>query len=119
MNNPNAILWCLVAVAALLLAASVVLTVCWRRLGRRLSRLGELCRHLPWRSYVLTETGRVLLDMEAVASGRPGCQRAAEIPDLNHAALMAALSAGRLGGACLDVQAREPLPSDSPLRSSR
>ena len=30
--------------------------------------------------------------------------------------LMAALSAGRLGGACLDVQAREPLPSDSPLR---
>lgn len=31
-------------------------------------------------------------------------------------ALMEALSAGWLGGACLDVQAIEPIPADSPLR---
>lgn len=31
-------------------------------------------------------------------------------------ALVDALSSGNLGGACLDVQATEPLPADSPLR---
>jgi phosphoglycerate dehydrogenase-like enzyme len=35
---------------------------------------------------------------------------------IDESALVEALSAGRLGGACLDVQATEPLPSQSPLR---
>ena len=86
--------WLLGVVCVLLLALAGTLAVWLRRVWARMSRLAELCRRIPWRSYVLTETGRVLLDTEAVAQGgRPAYHRLAEIPELNHTALMAALHA--------------------------
>src|SRR5690606_5859974 len=39
-------------------------------------------------------------------------------PIIDEAALLAALQEGRIGGAAIDVYAREPLPADHPLRSA-
>lgn len=39
-------------------------------------------------------------------------------PIVDEAALLQALHAGKIGGACIDVYATEPLPADHPLRSA-
>jgi len=65
----------------------------------------------------LTEATRGLVDARLLAQGNPdlllinvGRGEQVVVPDL-----LAALDAGRLGGAVLDVFAPEPLPADSPL----
>jgi phosphoglycerate dehydrogenase-like enzyme len=67
----------------------------------------------------LTASTRSLLGASAFAALKPG----AILVDMSrggiveHAALIAALSEGRLRGAALDVFEREPLPADDPLWS--
>jgi len=65
----------------------------------------------------LTEETRALIDARAIARMKPDAWlinigRGAII---DQAALVEALEAGRIGGACLDVFAQEPLPEASPL----
>ena len=68
---------------------------------------------------VLPLTGRTrnLMDASAIAAMKPGALlvNMARGGILDEAALAEALSAGRLGGAVLDVFAEEPLPEESPL----
>lgn len=68
----------------------------------------------------LTPQTRELIDAKALARVKPttilvNCSRG-EVVDLG--AVAAALRAGALGGAALDVFATEPLPADSPIRSA-
>ncbi len=71
--------------------------------------------HLP-----LTAATRHLIDEAALRRMRRGailvntCRGGL----VDEPALLAALAGGRLGGACLDVFEREPLPASSPLRSA-
>ncbi len=91
-----------------------------RGVGARLVELDELLRsadvvslHTP-----LTERTRNLIDAGALAKLKRtailvNCARG-EVVDL--AALAAALEAGALAGAALDVYPDEPLPADAPIR---
>lgn len=91
-----------------------------RAAGAQLVELDELLRgadlislHTP-----LTDKTRNLIDAEALAKMKPSavlvnCARG-EVVDL--AALAAALEAGTIAGAALDVYPDEPLPADSPIR---
>ena len=65
----------------------------------------------------LTPGTHHLLDAAALAAMRPTAVvvNVARGDLVDEAALIDALQAGRLGGAALDVFAREPLPADSPL----
>jgi len=66
----------------------------------------------------LTPESRRLIDARALARMKPGAclvnTSRGEVVD--EAALIDALSAGRLAGAALDTYEHEPLPADSPLR---
>ena len=68
--------------------------------------------HLP-----LTPVTRHMIDAAALARMRPGAMLVNTCRGglVDETALVAALPAGRLGGALLDVFEREPLPPDSPL----
>ena len=93
-----------------------------RAAGAQLVELDELLRsadlislHTP-----LTEKTRNLIDAEALAKMKRtavivNCARG-EVVDL--AALAAALEAGTIAGAALDVYPSEPLPANSPIRTA-
>ena len=68
--------------------------------------------HLP-----LTPVTRHMIDAAALARLRDGACLVTTCRGglVDETALVAALAAGRLGGALLDVYEREPLPADSPL----
>lgn len=67
-------------------------------------------------SVPLTPASRGLIDAAALARMRPDAWivNTGRGPVIEEADLLAALHAGRIGGAVLDVFADEPLPSDSP-----
>ena len=77
-----------------------------------LARCDFLSVHAP-----LTAATRGLVNAEVFAKMKNGALiiNTARGPLIDEAALIAALDAGRLGGAALDVVATEPLPKDSPL----
>lgn len=84
--------------------------------------MGELRAQLPRADIValtcaLTEETRGLMDAAAFAAMKPGAMlvNVARGKVCDEAALVAALQAGRLGAAGLDVTAEEPLPAESPL----
>jgi len=93
-----------------------------RAAGAQLVELDELLRtadvislHTP-----LTEKTRSLINTDALAKMKKtavivNCARG-EVVDL--AALAAALEAGTIAGAALDVYPSEPLPADSPIRGA-
>jgi phosphoglycerate dehydrogenase-like enzyme len=91
-----------------------------RALGVERVELDELCAvsdavtlHLP-----LTDTTRGLFDARRLARLRPDAVvvNVARGAILDERALAAALDAGRLRGAALDVFAQEPPPADHPLK---
>jgi phosphoglycerate dehydrogenase-like enzyme len=65
----------------------------------------------------LTKETEKLFDAKALGLMKPGAYlvNVARGKVVDTAALVAALQAGRLGGACLDVTDPEPLPKESPL----
>lgn len=86
--------------------------------------MAALHAQLPRADYValtcaLTEETRGLMDARALAAMKPGAAlvNVARGRVCDEAALVAALHAGHVGQAALDVTAEEPLPADSPLWS--
>jgi phosphoglycerate dehydrogenase-like enzyme len=69
---------------------------------------------------VLSDRTRGLLGERELAEMKPGALlvNTSRGPIIDQQALVAALTAGRLGGAGLDVYDEEPLPFDHPLRST-
>lgn len=82
-------------------------------------RLDELCERADWLVLAAPHTPATdrLLDAARLARLRPGARlvNIARGALVDEPALVAALRAGRLAGAALDVTAEEPLPADSPL----
>lgn len=66
----------------------------------------------------LTPATRHVIDEDALARMKPGAWliNTARGPLVDESALVAALEAGHIGGAALDVFEQEPLPAASPLR---
>ncbi|HXX46817.1 MAG TPA: D-2-hydroxyacid dehydrogenase [Myxococcota bacterium] len=83
------------------------------------ARLGELLPRADWLAIAcpLTEETRGAIDAAALALLPRGARilNVARGEIVDESALTAALRDGRLGGAYLDVFAREPLPGESPL----
>jgi glycerate dehydrogenase len=69
----------------------------------------------------LTQANRGLVDFRLLARMKPSAFliNAARGPLVDEAALAAALNAGALAGAALDVVADEPIRADNPLLSAR
>jgi len=84
-------------------------------LGRLLAQSDLVTVHL-----VLSDRTRGLLGERELAAMRPTALlvNTSRGPIVDQRALVAALTAGRLGGAGLDVYDEEPLPFDHPLRST-
>jgi D-3-phosphoglycerate dehydrogenase len=84
-------------------------------LDELLPRVDVVTLHLP-----LTKETKALIDRRRIELMKPSavllnCARGGLVDE---AALLAALEAGRLAGAALDVFSGEPLPADSPLRKA-
>ncbi len=84
----------------------------WRSLDALLGQADIVSLHCP-----LTEQTRGLMNAERLARMKPSALlvNTARGPLIDEAALAAALRAGRLGGAALDVLSVEPPPADHPL----
>ncbi|MGB3230593.1 MAG: 2-hydroxyacid dehydrogenase [Mycobacterium sp.] len=84
----------------------------WRTLPELLHVSDVVSLHLP-----LTPSTQGLLDRDALARTKPGAVlvNTSRGPIVDEDALVAALRAGQLAGAGLDVFAVEPVPTDSPL----
>jgi D-3-phosphoglycerate dehydrogenase / 2-oxoglutarate reductase len=80
-----------------------------------LARADVVTLHLP-----LSDATRHLLDAGRIATMKPTAVlvNTARGGLVDEAALLEAVEAGRIAGAALDVFAEEPLPADSPLRTS-
>ena len=83
--------------------------------------LDRLLRESDWviLAAALTAETRALIGANEIAVMRPGARivNIARGALIDEEALIDALRAGRIAGACLDVFAREPLPPESPLWS--
>jgi phosphoglycerate dehydrogenase-like enzyme len=85
----------------------------------RFAALGDVLPRADWLVLAcpLSDETRHLVDAAALARLKRGAciVNVARGEVVDEAALVAALRSGHLGGACLDVFEREPLPADSPL----
>jgi len=79
-----------------------------------LARSDFISLHLP-----MNDATRHLINAETLAKVKPGARliNTSRGGVINEADLLAALDAGQLAGAALDVFEQEPLPADSPLRT--
>ena len=90
--------------------------------GVRLVDKATLFRTSDWISIhmILSDRSRGLVGPEDLALMKPDgwLVNTSRGPIVDEAALLAALEAGSIGGAALDVYDQEPLPADHPLRSA-
>ena len=86
----------------------------WVSFERLLAESDYLSIHAP-----LNQHTHHLINAGALNRMKPNCYlvNCARGPVIDESALVEALRAGKIAGAALDVFAREPLPSDHPLRS--